>query len=85
MSDNHDGAADLQGVIDFWRLVAIVERRGYEPHADAGEVMDDQLPAVGQQRSDAVAGLEPQRQVARPKAARRLVQLVPGPLASAGN
>jgi hypothetical protein len=61
MGDEHRGAADLQSVIDFRRLIAIVERCGHQPGADAGEVMNDQLATIWQERCDAVAGLEPQR------------------------
>ena len=63
VGDDHCGAADFQCVIDFRRLVAIVERSGDEPRFNAGEVMNNQCPAIGKERCDAVARLEPQLQV----------------------
>ena len=51
-------AADFERVIDFRRLVAIVERRGDEPGFEAGQVVDDECAAIRQQRRDAVARLE---------------------------
>ena len=44
VGDDHRGAADFQCVIDFWRLVAIVERSGDEPRSECRRGNEQSVP-----------------------------------------
>ena len=81
VGDEDRRAADFEGVVDFGGLVAIVERRGDEAGAVAGEVVDEQRAAIGQQRGDAVARLEAEGEIVGGEARRGGVELAPGPAA----
>ena len=56
VGDEDSRAADLQGMIDFGRLVAIVERRCDEAGAQTAKIVGDERDAIGQEGRDAVAG-----------------------------
>ena len=74
------GAADFEGVIDFRRHVAIVERRGHEPCFEAGQIVNDERRAIGHERRDAIAGREAEREILRGEAVADVVELPPGHL-----
>jgi hypothetical protein len=81
VGDEDARAADFEGVVDFGGLVAVVQGRGDEAGAVAGEVVDEECAAVGEERGDAVAGLEAKGEVVGGEAAGGGVELAPGPAA----
>jgi hypothetical protein len=75
MGQHNPRAAHIEGMVDLRRRVAVVERRRDESCLEAGEIVGDQRDAVRHQRGKAIAGLQPEREIARPKTARHAIEL----------
>src|SRR5262249_41274690 len=82
--DQQRRTAYFQSMIDLRGLVAVVERRRGKPRLEAGQIMNKERPAVGQQRGHTVALSEAQRQILPGQPSRSLVQFPPRPTSFQG-
>ena len=85
MSEDDPGGADIEGVVDLRRGVAIIERGQHQPGLEAGEVVDEQRGTVRHERRHAVARLQAERQIVGREPAGRLVEVRPRPHALHGD